>query len=326
MNRETTVSVASPWTGIEGLKVGHAQDMDALTGCTVLLFPEPAIYAAYALGGGVSVRQVSALIPGHALHRADAVMVCGGSAYGLDAAGGVMAWLEKRGRGIKIGQVLVPSVPTVAIFDLLVGAGSVRPDQRMGWMACEAAREHEVLEGRVGAGAGATVGKVLGVERASWGGVGVATVKSFHGVSVFALAVVNAFGNVHDPDSRVCLAGARDEDGAFVDAQALVAKGLLQERSHLQLSGNTSVGVVVTDAHLNAQGCLRAAILASQALARCIYPSSTAVDGDIVFFCACGTKAASDPNALGVLGAEALSRAIVRAVTVGGAGEPVRLE
>ncbi len=307
-------------TGIPGVRVGHAEDRSALTGCTVVVLPRPSPYSAHASGGGVSTRQVSALVPHHAVSWADAVVVCGGSAYGLDAAGGVLTWLETRGRGIPVGTMRVPSVPAAAVFDLFVGDGRVRPDGRMGRAACEAAREDGLPEGRVGAGTGATVGKALGLARACWGGVGLAGVEAPGGVTVTALAVVNAFGNVYDPDTGRCVAGARRDDGTFADAEALVLRGVLGER--VRALANTTVGVVVTDAALSGAECARAAVMSAQAIARCVRPSETAVDGDIVFFVSCGERAGADAHAMGVAGRITLSRAIVRAVTGGGAGAP----
>ncbi len=317
-----------PWgcTGIPEVRVGHADDRVALTGCTVVLLPRASPYAAHASGGGVSTRQVSALVPHHAVPWADAVVVCGGSAYGLDAAGGVLAWLEERGRGMPVGTMRVPSVPAAAVFDLFVGDGRVRPDARMGRAACEAAQEEGVAEGRVGAGAGATVGKALGLARACWGGVGLAGVEVPGGAVVMALAVVNAFGNVHDPDSGRCVAGARNDDGTFADAEALVVRGALGARVRDLASSaapaHTTVGVVVTGAALTVEECARAAVLASRAIPWCVRPSETAVDGDIVFFVSCGDGGGGDGQALGVAGRVALSRAIVRAVTGGGTGTP----
>lgn len=307
-------------TGIPGVRVGHAEDRSALTGCTVVLLPGPSPYSAHATGGGVSTRQVSALVPHHAVSWADAVVVCGGSAYGLDAAGGVLTWLEERGRGMPVGTMRVPSVPAAAVFDLFVGDGHVRPDGRMGRAACEAAREDGILEGRVGAGTGATVGKTLGLARACWGGVGLAGVEAPGGVTVTAVAVVNAFGNVHDPDTGRCVAGARNDDGTFADAEALVLAGVLGER--IRALANTTVGLVATDATLSPEECGRAAMMSARAIPRCVRPSETVVDGDIVFFVSCGERGRADPHAMGVAGRIALSRAIVRAVTGGSAGAP----
>lgn len=316
-------------TGIVGLQVGHAQDRVALTGCTVLLYPRPSPYAVHVLGGGVSARQVSALVPNHTVRVADAMLVCGGSAFGLDAAGGVLSWLETRGRGMSVGTMRVPSVPSVAVFDLFVGDARVRPDANMGRAACEAARERDIPEGRVGAGIGATVGKVLGLARASWGGVGLAGVEVPGGVHVTAMAVVNAFGNVHDPTTGECVAGARHDDGTFADAEGLVLGGALGQRIHRLQSTlpplHTTVGIVVTDALLAPEECGRAVVMSASAIHRCVRPCGTAVDGDVVFFVSCGEEKPADTHALGIAGSIALSRAILRAVSTGGGGEPVAM-
>lgn len=309
-------------TGIAGVQVGHASDQRALTGCSVVLCPRPCPYAVHASGGGVSTRQVSALIPHHAVRVADAVLICGGSAYGLDATGGVLTWLEEQGRGFTVGTMRVPSVPSAAVFDLFVGEGRTRPDWRMGRAACEDAREENIPEGRVGAGIGATVGKVLGLARACWGGIGLAGGEVAGGYTVTAVAVVNAFGNVHDPDTGRCVAGARNDDGTFADAEALVLAGALGERirSWPPTSANTTIGVVVTDAALSPEECGRAAVMSAQAIARCVRPSQTLVDGDIVFFVSCGEREGADAHAMGIAGRIALSRAILRGVTDGGRG------
>ena len=308
------------WHPACGARVGHAQVGEAPTGCTVVLLDAPAPYAALASGGGPSTRQVSALHPHHAVTTADAFLVVGGSAYGLDAAGGVLRWLEAKGRGTQVGRMRVPAVPTAAVFDLFV-AGTVRPDASTGAAACDAATADGVLEGRVGAGAGATVGKILGIDFASWGGVGTASVELAGGLVVSAVAVVNAFGNVHGFDGGACVAGARDGAGGFVDVEAAIGAGAFTARRRelereASEGGNTTIGVVVTNGRLDPGACGRAAVLVSQALPMCIHPCQTAVDGDTVFVASTGTVEA-EAHQVGLAGREALARAIVRAVTAG---------
>lgn len=301
-------------TGIPGVLVGHSGDPGALTGCTVVILPTASTYGVHVSGGAVSTRQVSALIPAHSVEVADAILVAGGSAFGLDATGGVLSWLEEQGRGTRVGSMQVPSVPSAAIFDLFAGDGTVRPDQRMGRSACQDARDRGVAEGRVGAGTGATVGKILGLARASWGGVGIAGLELPGGVRVTAVAVVNAFGNVHDPDTGLFIAGSIADDDEPADSDELILAGLLGAR--MRSLTNTTVGVVVTDSALNPAFCERAAIMAGQSLPNCIRPSQTMVDGDMVFVVSTGS-AEIDPHQVGVAGRLALSRAIVRAVTAG---------
>ena len=301
-----------------GVLVGHAQVPGAPTGCTVVLFPGASAYAACAMGGAVSYRQVSALLEDHAMPYADAILVTGGSAFGLDSAGGALRWLEERGRGVALGTMRVPAVPTVTVFDLTFGIPGVRPDASTGYAACEAAVAHPVAEGRVGAGAGTAVGKVLGPGRAMWGGVGAATVEFQSGLKVSALAVVNAFGNIHDPETGQCVAGARDMSGGFVDAEHLVLLGILGQR----LRGDaTTVGVVVTNGDLSPTECRRAAVIASQAFPACIRPCWTAVDGDSVLLASVGEEEA-EAHQVGVAGRSALVRAILRAVAIANQCEP----
>ncbi|NOZ00393.1 MAG: peptidase S58 family protein, partial [Deltaproteobacteria bacterium] len=268
-----------------------------------------------------SMRQVSALVPNHSVSAADAVLVCGGSAYGLDAAGGVLAWLEEQGRGTRVGSMRVPSVPSAAVFDLFTGNGRVRPDRAMGRDACLDAREAGILEGRVGAGAGATVGKLMGLERAAWGGVGVAGVELPGGLVVTAMAVVNAFGSVRDPETRAFVAGAFADDGLPADPTELVMAGVMGER--LRSMTNTTIGVIVTNASLDQDACRRAAVMAGQALPDCIVPCQTMVDGDMVFAASAG-EIMADPHQVGIAGRKALSRAVIRAVTAGERTGPSR--
>ena len=325
MGLPTDSRLVDGWMAPGGARVGHAQVPGAPTGCTVVLLAAPAPYAALATGGGPSTRQVSALHPQHAVTTADALLVVGGSAYGLDASGGVLRWLEARGRGTQIGRMRVPAVPTAAVFDLFV-AGDQRPDAGTGAAACEAAVEEGVAEGRVGAGAGATVGKILGIDFASWGGVGAASVELAGGLVVSAVAVVNAFGNVHQPDGGPCVGGARDGAGGFLDVEAAIGSGAFTARRReldreaagesAGEGGNTTIGVVVTNGRLDPAGCARAAVLVSQALPMCIRPCQTAVDGDTVFVASAGTVEA-EAHQVGLAGRAALARAIVRAVTAG---------
>jgi L-aminopeptidase/D-esterase-like protein len=232
-----------------------------------------------------------------------------------------MRFLEARGRGTRVGAMRVPAVPSAALFDLFVSTSGARPDAATGLAACEDARTEGVAEGRNGAGAGATVGKIAGIDRAVWGGVGTAHVVLPGGLVVSALAVVNAFGNVHDPDTGACLGGARDGAGGFLDAEAMVLEGFLAARARALAAaagedtsgGNTTIGVVVTNGRLDGGGCLRAAGQASLALADCVRPCLTALDGDTVFLAATGAVEA-ESHQVGLAGRRALARAVARAV------------
>jgi L-aminopeptidase/D-esterase-like protein len=294
--------------------VGHAAHPSGSTGCTVMVLPRACPYAVHVGGGASSLRQVAALVPGHSVTVADAFLVTGGSAYGLDAAGGVLAGLEARGRGTVVGRMRVPAVPTVALFDLYVGDPDARPDQAMGAAALAAARVGAPEEGRVGAASAASVGKILGVERASWGGLAVATVRLDGGLVVSALAVVNAFGSVVDPRTGGFVAGPHDGLGGFVDTEEAILAGALAARFASSPS-NTTIGLIVTNGRLDGDRCSRAAWIAAQAMPMCLRPAWTAVDGDTVFLAATG-EVAAEPHAVGIAGREALMRAIVRAVTL----------
>ena len=276
----------------------------------VVVMDCPARYAVHVGGGASSLRQVAAVFPGHSVTMADAFLVTGGSAYGLDSAGGVLRVLEAEGRGTPVGRMVVPAVPTAAVFDLF--QGKTRPDPAMGAAAARDARPDDDREGRIGAGSGCTVGKVLGPDRAMWGGVGVATVTWPDGLAVAALAVVNAFGNVRDPDSGTFVAGARDLSGGFIDAEEALAAGWMNLAPGSS-GQNTTIGVILTNGSLDGVGCTRAAVLASVAMPECLRPCWTGVDGDVVFLGTTGACAA-DAHQIGIGGRRALQCAIVRAV------------
>lgn len=293
--------------------IGHAQNDDALTGCTVILFDLACIYSLHVSGGAVSLRQVSGLIPHHSISVADAILITGGSAYGLDSAGGVLRYLEEKGRGIAIGNIKVPSVPTAAIFDLRVGDGRIRPSAQMGYSACMHAISGSVPEGRVGAGAGATVGKINGIKYAEWGGFGVSSCELDPGLFVTGVVVVNAFGNIVDPHTHEFVAGARDENGKPFDAEKVIL--LRNTINQVSFSENTTIGVIVTNAKLTKEQCQRVAIMASQSYPLCIRPAQTSFDGDVVFVASTG-EIQGDVHQIGIAGRELLCDAIVRAVKI----------
>lgn len=303
-------------TDIDGLLVGHATDLDAVTGCTVILGP------AAGMVGGVDVRgaatgssQLDVLSPLHSNQRIHGICLSGGSAYGLEAASGVMRVLEANGIGFPVGASgLVPLVPSAILFDLGLARKGARPGREMGQRAAEAASNAAVEEGSVGAGTGATVGKLYGLARAMKGGVGSATVwldGPMAGVRVAALAAVNALGDVRDPESGHILAGARVSGGdrGFVDSAYQLKRGA---RAGFRF-GNTTLVVVATDARLDK---VQATLLARQAsigVVKTISPVWTGSDGDICFALSAGDREA-DPMALGVAASEAVAQAIVRSV------------
>lgn len=313
-------------TAVAGLAVGHAEDREAATGCTVVLGPFTA--GVEVIGLATGTRELDALSPLHLVPSCDALLLTGGSAFGLGAADGVVAWLEERGRGFPTPAARVPIVPTAVIYDLAVGRADVRPGPAMGRAAAAAASGWPVPEGRVGAGAGATVGKLLGPASAAPGGVG-SWAEEAHGVTVGALAVVNAFGDVLDERGEI-LAGARNGDGRFVDTARALRERPRGQALHVVPApgggGNTTLGVVATDFPLSKGELQMMARQASRALARRISPVGTPFDGDLVFALstARGEPAPASPDVATLdllslfLRAQAvLERAIERAVTAG---------
>lgn len=304
--------------GLTGLRLGHATDADARTGCTVLLGPFRAVCDVRGFATGS--RELDSLSSLHLVPRADALLLTGGSAFGLAAAEGVVAWLEERGIGYDVGVARVPIVPAAVIFDLRVGRADRRPDAAMGRAACEDARPWPWAEGQVGAGTGATVGKLLGPERAQPGGVGFHIERSA-GHTVLAAAVVNALGDVLDGTGRV-LAGARGEHGEFVDAAKRLRENGADDFARLRAAPpgtNTTLAVIATDAPLARDTLFALARMAGTALGRRIAPVNTPFDGDIVFALSTSedATAVAPPEllVLGAVGAHALEQAIERAVT-----------
>jgi L-aminopeptidase/D-esterase-like protein len=299
-------------TDVAGVRVGHAQDLEARTGCTVVLGPFRA--GCDVRGTATGTRELEAISHLHLVQRADAIVLAGGSAYGLAAADGVAAWLEERGEcDYDAGAALVPIVPAAVIFDLGVGRSDRRPDAAMGRAACEAAGV-DPGEGRVGVGTGATVGKLLGPAGAMPGGVGTASARAA-GHVVGALVVVNALGDVLDRRGRI-IAGAREPGGGFADSVRVAREG--GQAPMGAAAGNTTLAVVATDAPVDRPALQALARAGSVAVARHTAPAHTPFDGDITF--AVSTAPHSEPAppelllALGAAAAEALGEAMERAV------------
>jgi L-aminopeptidase/D-esterase-like protein len=300
-------------TDVPGVLVGHASDAAGATGCTVVLAPAAGMpCTVFVRGRATGSRELDACRPESLAGRVDAIVLTGGSAYGLAAADGVARWLEARGRGFGIGGGVVPIVPAAVVFDLLpLGRFDARPTPEMGAAACDAAGR-EVAEGAVGAGTGATVGKVLGLEHAMKGGVGTWAARGGD-VVAGALAVVNAFGDVVDAAGRV-LAGARRDGGGFAEsAQYLAAGGA--PGGALRAAHHTTLVVIATNAAMDRLALGGVARAGADALARRVVPSGTAVDGDIVFACSAGTVATT-PFQVEQLARAAAEMAIERAVTM----------
>lgn len=301
-------------TDVPGIKVGHATDLEALTGCTVILCEDGAVGGVDQRGGAPGTRETDALHPLHLVQRAHAVVLSGGSAFGLEAASGVVRYLEERGVGFDTRVAKVPIVPAAILFDLSLGDPKVRPDAAMGYAACQAANGGPVAEGNVGAGTGATVGKILGLGQAMKSGLGTASISLGGGLLVGAIVAVNAFGDVVDPRTGEILAGARALGGSgFADTLAvmktLVGKAILR----FARRGNTVIGVVATNARFNKEEVNFVARMAHDGLARAIRPAHTMFDGDTIFALATGKKKA-DVNTVGAYAAEVMAAAIVRAV------------
>ena len=299
-------SINQTLTAIDGITVGHATDATARTGCTVILCPSGATAGVDVRGAAPGTRETEALRPGRLVQKAHAVLLTGGSAFGLDAASGVVQYLEEQNVGFPAGPVRVPIVPAAVIFDLGVGDAKARPDRQMGYQACLNATDTPVTMGAVGAGTGATVGKAPGVTY-SPGGVGSACKYLDSGLLVAAIVVVNSLGNVVHPENGEILAGGK-ANGRFVDiTERLLDADLFQ-------GTNTTIGVVATNAYLPPAETHRVAEMAHDGIARAIRPSHTMFDGDTLFTLATGVHAGSSVNTIGILAAEVVAEAIVNAV------------
>jgi L-aminopeptidase/D-esterase-like protein len=299
---------------VAGISVGHDTDLAALTGCTVVLCPEGAEAAVDVRGGAPGTRETDLLGPARLVHRINCVLLTGGSAFGLAAADGVMGYLSERGFGHRAGRAIVPIVPSVVLFDFGIGSEVIHPTAESGYRACVAARAGTVEEGCVGAGTGASVGKVLGMEQAMKSGIGTAALRLSDGITVGAIVAVNAYGDVVNPTSGQTIAGARDPStGAFAGATTIILRGDASSRQ--TAGGNTTIGVIATDASLSRDDLLRVSGLAHDGLARVIRPTHTIYDGDTFFALATGrTQSPANATAIAVAAGEVVATAIVRAV------------
>ena len=323
-----TSALPSGLTAIAGIEVGHFTDSRRPTGCTVILARGGAVAGVDVRGASPGTRVTDLLSPVNAIDTVHAVVLAGGSAFGLDAASGVMRWLDERGIGLAIGSFTVPIVPAAILFDLWVGDARIRPDADAGYAACEAASGGTVAEGNVGAGAGASVGKLFGIERAMKGGVGTASIE-VGGITVAALVAVNAIGDVVDPATGRIVAGARSADGSrLADTMASLKRGELPARLlPVQAGAATTIAVVATDAVLTKAEATKVAQMAHDGLARSINPIHTSGDGDVVFALATGAARRPAPVTLvGALAADVLAEAVLRAVraatSIGGTDLP----
>jgi L-aminopeptidase/D-esterase-like protein len=298
---------------VAGIEVGHFTDSRRPTGCTVVLARGSAVAGVDVRGAAPGTRETDLLSPSNVVERVHAVLLSGGSAFGLDAAAGVMRWLDEQGIGLEVGPARVPIVPAAVLFDLALGDAHIRPDAAAGYAACRAAARAAPAEGNVGAGAGAVVGKIFGFDRAMKGGIGTASV-TVEGVTVGAIIACNALGDVVDPDSGAVIAGARTADGRrLLDARRALLSG---DAARPILAGsNTTIGVIATDAVLTKMQASRLATVGHDGLARSINPVHTLSDGDALFALATGASGqALGMMTLGTMAAEAVALAVVRAV------------
>ncbi len=315
MSTPTPHAFAGGLTAVRGIEVGHFTDPRRPTGCSVVLARTGAVGGVDVRGAAPGTRETDLLDPANLVGVVHAVLLAGGSAWGLDAAAGVMRWLEEEGVGLHVGSApgqIVPIVPAAVLFDLHLGDARIRPDAEAGHAACRAASDEPPAQGNVGAGAGATVGKLFGMPYAMKGGIGTASV-TLDGVTVGALIAVNALGDVVDPATGQPIAGARTEDGGQL--RNSVAAALAGEPPLALLAGaNTTIGVVATDAPLTKAQCQRLAGAGHDGLARTIRPVHTMSDGDTLFALATGMSGALDFNVLCTMAGEAVARACVNAV------------
>lgn len=301
-------------TAVHGIEVGQAENLAALTGCTVVLCREGAVVGADVRGFAPGTRETDLCRPGTLVKKAHAILLAGGSAFGLDAAAGIMQYLWEAGIGFETGVARVPIVPGAVLFDLALGQVAW-PDAAMGYVACRSASNGSVDQGCVGAGTGATVGKLLGLTQATKSGIGTASL-AVDGVTVGAIVAVNAVGDIVDPTTGTIVAGARDPGtGRYVGA----AQALLRQVPHGASPGsNTTIGVVATDADLTPDETSYLARVAHDGLARTIYPVHTMVDGDTIFALATGTTEAIGEHyllRLGLAAVQAVEGAVLSAVT-----------
>ncbi len=309
-------------TDVPGLRVGHAQDDEALTGCTVILCEKGAVAGVDQRGGAPGTRETDLLNPVNAVEKVHAVLLAGGSAFGLDAASGVMRYLEEKGIGFNTGVARVPIVPAAILYDLAIGRADRRPDLEMGYRAAASASASPPAEGNAGAGTGASVGKIFGMAGAMKSGLGTASMEIGGGIIVGVIVAVNAFGDVIDPQTGKILAGARSTklgpiqfgsadyfDDTLAVMKTLAGRTILK----LAMSRNTVIGVVATNAKFTKTEATKMAQMAQDGLARTIRPAHTMLDGDTIFALATGQKKA-DVSIVGAFAAEVFAQAILRAV------------
>ena len=296
---------------IEGIKVGHAQDMKAATGCTVIISEEGATVGVDVRGGAPGTRETDLLNPVNLVPKAHAILLAGGSAFGLDAAAGVMQYLEENNIGFDVRVTRVPIVCGAALFDLTIGDHKVRPDKAMGYQACLNASSVECRQGCIGAGTGATVGKIMGMGQAMKSGLGCFALQT-EGLKIGALVAVNCLGDVVDPLSGEKLAGLLTDDMlAVADTEEMMISSYSGTKS--LFSGNTTIGVVTTNAAFTKAQATKLASMAQNGYARTMRPAHSMYDGDTIFAMSNGSIEA-DLSVVGLLAARVMERAVIAAV------------
>jgi len=299
-------------TDVAGLRVGHFTDARRPTGCSVVLCPQGVACGVDVRGAAPGTRETDLLRPDNLVEHVHALLLTGGSAFGLDAASGVVRWLEERGHGLGVGPAVVPIVPAAVLFDLWIGDHRIRPDAAAGYAACEAASHAPPAQGSVGAGAGASAGKLFGIDRAMKGGIGTASL-TVGPITVGALIAVNPTGDVIDPATGQVIAGTRGADGRPRSATRAIAAGEIPPRALPGMA--TTIGIIATDARLTKAQCQKLATMAHNGLARSIDPVHTMADGDTLFALATGTSGRpGDMTVLGALAATVTARAVLNAV------------
>ena len=309
-------------TDVRGIEVGHAQDEEALTGCTVIICRKGAIAGVDVRGGAPGTRETDLLNPVNLVEKVHAVVLSGGSAFGLDAATGVMRYLEEQKIGFNVGVARVPIVPSAILFDLNLGRADVRPDAAMGYRAAMSASSEAPSQGNAGVGMGASVGKMFGLSLAMKAGVGTASMDIGGGVVVGALVAVNAWGDVVDPQTSQIIAGLRSgnvgplrvgKKDQFADTLAMMKSAVGRNILGLTARANTVIGAVATNARLTKAQATKVAQMAQDGIARTIRPAHMMVDGDVIFALSTGARKA-DVSSVGAFAAEAMGQAVVRAV------------
>lgn len=297
-------------TDVPGVKIGSKENVKALTGCTVIITEGGAICGVDVRGSAPGTRETDLLDPINAVDTVHAICLTGGSAYGLEAASGVMNYLEESDIGLDVGVTKVPIVPSAVLFDLQIGDKNIRPDKQMGYEAAEQAKKSSFPFGNIGAGCGATVGKAAGFENCMKGGLGSASITLENGLTVGAVVAVNALGDIRDPENREIIAGPLDpKTGDVMDSLALLEKA----DAHMRSGTNTTIGAVAVNARMTKAEATKVAQITQNALARTIYPAHTMADGDTIFALATGGESYS-VDLIANTAAQAMEKAILQAV------------